>query len=143
MSTNTDRREFLTSAAMLTGVAMTGQFGFARQVSAMEESVTQLASFRINPEKEAEAISQLNELTSAVEALEPGVLAYIAHRSASDPNLLTFFEIYENEAALKNHGQQPHLAKMGQAFAENIFLPFSSEVPVKVDKLDKVSGFAR
>lgn len=143
MSTNSNRRDFITNAAVLAGIAMAGQLGFARDVAAQEQGITQLASFRINPEKESEAISLLNELTSAVESKEPGVLVYIAHRSSADPTLLTFFEIYANEAALKNHGQQPHIEKLRNAFAENIFLPFSSEVPVKIDRLDRVSGFAR
>ena len=110
---------------------------------AADSSITQLASFRISPDKNAEADRLLSELTSAVKAKEPGVLAYIAHRSSADPSLITFFEIYENEAAVKNHGTQPHLEKLREAFTRGVFKPYSSEVLVKIERLDRVSGFSR
>lgn len=143
MKTDSNRRDFLTTTLLLAGASTVAQLGFVRDVAAKENSITQLASFRINPEKEAEAVAFLKELTAAVEAKEPDVLAYIAHRSASDPNLITFFEIYANQEAMANHGKQPHLAAMGKAFREGIFQPFSSEKGVKIERLDRVSGFSR
>ena len=143
MKTDSNRRDFLTTTLVLAGASTVGQLGFVREVAAKENSITQLASFRINPEKEAEALAFLKELTAAVEAKEPGVLAYIAHRSSSDPNLLTFFENYADEAAVANHGKQPHLAGMGKAFRDGVFRPFAEGRAVKVERLDRVSGFSR
>ena len=81
--------------------------------------------------------------TTAVEKNEPGVLAYIAYRSSTNPDLLTFYEIYENQEAVKNHGKQPHLAVVRESFAKGILMPFSAETTVKVERLDLISGFSR
>ena len=77
--------------------------------------ITQTAAFRIDAAREAEAIAALTELAKAVETNEPGVLAYIPHKVAGDPTQIVFFEVYADEAAMKNHGQQPHLEKLGRA----------------------------
>lgn len=73
----------------------------------------------------------------ALQIAEPGVLAYICHRSAKKPDELVFFEVYKDEEALKAHGKTPHMAKMAAAFA-TLFRP-----PVEVTRLDRVGGFTR
>ena len=85
--------------------------------------ITQTAAFRIDPAREAEAVAALTELAKAVEANEPGVLAYIPHKVASDPTLIVFFEVYADEAAVKNHGTQPHMAKLGELFGTGFSSP--------------------
>jgi quinol monooxygenase YgiN len=136
------RRDALRGAA----VAAVAGIGFSRLAAAEVDPskiITQTATFRLDPAKEAEAVAALTELAKAVEANEPGVLAYIPHRVASDPTQIVFFEVYADEAAMKNHGQQPHLAKLRDMFASGVFKPFSESKPVDVVKLNRVAGFSR
>lgn len=118
------------------------QISFVSVGIAQDESITQLVSFRINPEKESEAFALLKRLTHAVEEKESGVLAYMVHRSTSDPTLITFFEIYANQAAIINHDKQAHIDKLRQAFKEDVFRAYSSKLMAKIVVLDRISGFS-
>ncbi len=122
------------------GVGLT-TIGFNRLASAAEaetaSTITQLAKFKLNMEKEAEGLQALKDLCTAVEANEPGVLVYLCHRSAKNPDELVFFEVYKDDEALKAHGKTPHMGKMRMAFA-TLFRP-----PIEVTRLDRVGGFAR
>jgi quinol monooxygenase YgiN len=135
------------SASLLTrrgfcagGLGLT-TIGFSRLVDAGEaetdSTITQLAKFKLNMEKEADGLQALTELCKAVEQNEPGVLAYICHRSPKNPDELVFFEVYKDEEALKAHGKTPHMGKMRAAFA-TLFRP-----PIEVTRLDRVGGFTR
>ncbi len=136
------KKESLNRRQVIAGLAAgAGAIGFNRLASAQgdpSQYITQTASFGIGEGKEAEAVAAVEELVAAVEKAEPGVLAYIAHRPSDGSSKLFFFEIYENEAALAAHGQQPHLAKMGQAFQAGVFTG-----PVDIVKMDRIAGFSR
>jgi quinol monooxygenase YgiN len=136
------RRDALRGAA----VAAVAGIGFTRIAGAEVDTskmITQTAAFRIDPAREADAIAALTELAKAVEANEPGVLAYIPHRVASDPTQIVFFEVYADEAAMKNHGTQPHLAKLRELFGTGVFKPFAEAKPVDVVRLNRIAGFSR
>ena len=139
---DTTRRDAFKGAA----IAAVAGIGFSRLAHAEVDAskiITQTAAFRIDPAREADAIAALTELAKAVEANEPGVLAYIPHRVASDPTQIVFFEVYADEAAMKNHGQQPHLAKLREAFGAGLFKPFAEGKPVEIVKLERIAGFTR
>ena len=141
MTSKYNRRSFLQTAATAGGAMV---FGFSRGARAAEgDSITQTARFRLNPEKADEAVALLEELCGAVEEHEPGVLAYICHRSAADPSELLFFEVYENGEALMAHGQTEHLGKLRMAFGQGVFLPLSAETPLEIVRLNRVAGFSR
>ncbi|HEV3137567.1 MAG TPA: putative quinol monooxygenase [Pirellulales bacterium] len=129
------RRGFCAAGAGLATI------GFSRLAVAAEGEtgpmITQLAKFKLNMEKEADGLQALKELCTAVEENEPGVLAYICHRSVKNPDELVFFEVYKDEDALKAHGKSPHMGKMRTAFA-TLFRP-----PLEVTRLDRIGGFAR
>ena len=139
---DSSRRDVLVGAA---GIATLAGIGFSRMSAAQDAAkpITQTASFRIDPAKEAEAIAALTELAKAVEEKEPGVLAYIPHRVASDPSLIVFFEVYADDAAMQAHGQQPHLAKLREHFGAGLFKPYAEGKFVEIVKLDRIAGFAR
>jgi len=131
-----NRRNFCAAGAALATI------GFTRLASAADEPaaaapITQLAKFKINMEKEGEAVEALKELCKAVEENEPGVLAYICHRSVKAPEELVFFEVYKDEAAMKAHNGTPHMAKMRANFLM-LFKP-----PLEVTRLSRVGGFTR
>jgi quinol monooxygenase YgiN len=129
------RRGFCAAGA---GLAV---IGFNRLATGAEgdsdTTITQLAKFKLNMEKEAEGLQALEDLCKAVEENEPGVLAYICHRNAKTPDELVFFEIYKDEEALKAHGKSPHMAKLRMSFA--IFF----KPPLELTRLDRVGGFTR
>ena len=129
------RRAFCAAGA---GIAT---IGFNRLASAAEPDtggmISQIAKFKLNMEKEADGLQALRELCAAVEENEPGVLAYICHRSTKNPDELVFFEVYKDDEALKAHGKTPHMGKMRAAFA-TLFRP-----PLEVTRLDRIGGFAR
>jgi quinol monooxygenase YgiN len=133
----TSRRDFIKATGA--AGAFAASIGFVRPAAAAvdDKSITQLASFKLNMEKEAEAIATLQELCAGVEEHEPDVLAYICHRSEQEPDKVVFFEIYRDQAALQAHGTTPHMGKMRTAFATQ-FLP-----PLELTRLNRVAGFSR
>jgi quinol monooxygenase YgiN len=129
------RRAF---CAASTGLAV---FGFNRLASGADapsgETITQLAKFKINKDKAAEAIQTLKELCAAVEKNEPGVLIYICNRDAKKPEQLVFFEVYKDQEAYKAHTKTPHFSKLRNGIG-TLFL-----LPIEVTRLERVGGFAR
>jgi quinol monooxygenase YgiN len=129
------RRNLLAAGAGLAAI------GFNRSAEAADadstQMISQLAKFKLNMEKEAEAVQALKDMCAGVEAGEPGVLAYVCHRSAKNPDEVVFFEVYKNDQALKDHGKTPHMAKLRASFA-TLF-----RLPVEVVKLDRLGGFTR
>ena len=134
------RKQFIGAGAAVAGAAVASSFGFSRLASAAEHenSITQIATLGINEEKADEAIAMLKELCAAVEEHEPGVLAYICHRSKNDTGKVVFFEVYKDEAALTAHGSTPHIGKLRGAFGEGILKP-----PVDIQPLERLGGFYR
>ena len=134
-SESTSRRDFIAKGA---GLAVAATFGFTRTGHAQTGTeITQIASFKIQAGKEAEAIKLLQTLADAVEKNEPGVLAYIAHTAGEEQKEVVFYEIYKDAAALQAHGQTPHLGALRSNFA-NLFMP-----PVDIKRLTKVGGYSR
>ena len=99
---------------------------------------TILAQFKIQPGKETEAKKTLSEMAAAVEANEPGALAYLMHRSQRDPTDITVFEVYADDEALSTHNQTPHMAQLRSAFGP-VFDPAS----LKIERLERFAGFIR
>jgi quinol monooxygenase YgiN len=143
MNQESTRRDALRAGA----AAAIAAIGFSRLATAQgadaSKMITQTAAFRIDPAREADAIAALTELAKAVEEKEPGVLAYIPHRVASDPTQVVFFEVYADEAAMQAHGQQPHLAKLREHFGAGLFKPYAEGKFVEIVKLDRIAGFSR
>jgi quinol monooxygenase YgiN len=99
---------------------------------------TIIASFRVIEGKEAEADEAIAKQAAAVEANEPGTLAYVFHRHAKDPALITVFEVYKDDDASNAHRGSEHMAAFGKLFG-TIFDPGS----VKIERHDRVGGFIR
>ncbi len=93
---------------------------------------------RMQAGKEEEAIEVLRNMVEAVQANEPGALAYICHRSQDDPSEIVLFEIYADDAAVQAHGQTPH---WGEFLA--IFADLFDASTAKIERLDRLGGFVR
>lgn len=131
----TNRRQLLG----LAGAGALGVCGFVRPAAAAHPAgaITQIARFGLDPEREAEALEAVARMCALVEAHEPGVLAYVAHREAEKPAQLVFFEVYRDAKAVEDHAGTPHMKAFGSTFG-SLLLP-----PVQVDRLDRVAGFLR
>ena len=67
--------------------------------------------FSLKPEHVEEFIEQsLGDAKGSVEN-EPGCLRFDVYRDEEDPNIVCFYEVYRDDAALEAHRQMPHYAK--------------------------------
>ena len=96
--------------------------------------------FRVKTQagKEDEALERLRAMVQAVQANEPGALAYICHRSQDDPSEIVIFEIYTDDAAFQAHRQTPHIAEFGKSFAD-----LFDASTAKFEQLERIDGFVR
>jgi quinol monooxygenase YgiN len=100
--------------------------------------VTLIFRAKVKEGKEDEAHARLTKMCEAVQANEPGALAYVCNRLQDDPREIVFFEVYADDAAFKAHSETPHMAELRGAFAE-----LFDTATVKVERLERVAGFAR
>lgn len=100
--------------------------------------ITIIFRMKMQEGKEEEALAGLRKMTEAVEAEEPNAAAYLFMRPQDDPLEVVLFESYADDAAFKNHMQTPHMA----AFRDKLADLFDTS-HIKVDRLDRVSGFVR
>jgi quinol monooxygenase YgiN len=63
------------------------------------------ASFPIAPEKREEALDLIEDLVEQSQA-EEGMIDYRATTDVNDPNMVRFFEQYEDEAAFETHADR-------------------------------------
>ena len=100
--------------------------------------VTIIFRMKMRDGKADEALAKVTALAEAVQANEPGTLAYVVHRNQEDPSEIVFFERYADDAAQEAHGQTAHMGAMRENFAE-IFDPES----IKIERLDRIAGGVR
>ncbi len=100
--------------------------------------VTIIARMKIREGKEEEALAKVTAMAEAVQANEPGALAYIVHRNQEDLSEIVFFELYADDAAFESHMQTAHMGAMRESFVE-IFDPAS----FKSERLDRIAGEVR
>jgi quinol monooxygenase YgiN len=77
----------------------------------MKEAVTVVATIRAAKDKGDALAALLMEQAAVVRREEPGCLLYRPHRSAADPDLFVFYEVYRDAAAFETHRKAPHLAQ--------------------------------
>ena len=135
------RKEFLTTTAATAGVAAAATFGFRRPALAQADEsnqITQIVTLTLKEGSEEAGIAALKTLADAVEANEPGVLAYEFNQSLAEPTKLIVYEVYKDERTLAAHGRKPHMAAAGAAFGQ-----YFDMSRFKVDRVKRVAGFIR
>jgi quinol monooxygenase YgiN len=75
------------------------------------------ASFPIDPDSRDDALDLIENLVSESQQ-EDGVIDYRAATDVSDPNVVRFFEQYEDEEAFGAHTQTDHFQKLEAALPE-------------------------
>lgn len=99
---------------------------------------TIIARLTMQDGKEEEALAHLRKMGDAVQANEPGALAYAIHRSLENPSEIVFVEVYADDAAFQTHMQTPHMGEFRGAFAE-VF----DAAKTKIERLERIGGFVR
>lgn len=75
------------------------------------------AVFPLDPAKRDEALDMIEELAEQSRA-EDGMIDYRAATDVSDPNVVRFFEQYEDAAAFEAHSQTDHFEKFEAALPD-------------------------
>jgi quinol monooxygenase YgiN len=96
----------------------------------MTDALTVVAKIRAAKGKGDALAALLTEQCAAIRKAEPGCLAYRLHRSAKDPELFLFYEIYRDEAALDAHRKAPHLAAYRERREKNGLTEGAVEVEI-------------
>ncbi|HEU4730814.1 MAG TPA: putative quinol monooxygenase [Kofleriaceae bacterium] len=97
----------------------------------MANLLTIVAKLRAAKGKGDALAALLAEQAAAVRAAEPGCLVYRPHRSAKDPDVFVFYEMYQDDAAFEAHRKAPHLT----AFRERRELEGLTEGAVEIEIL--------
>ena len=96
----------------------------------MADALTVVARIRAAKGKGDALAALITEQTAAVLKAEPGCLVYRLHRSAKDPDLFLFYEVYRDEAALDAHRKSPHLAAYRERREKNGLTEGAVEVEI-------------
>lgn len=75
------------------------------------------ASFPIDPDRREEALDLIDELVEESQN-EAGMIDYRATTDLQDPNVVRFFEQYEDEAAFEAHTQTSHFREFEAAIPD-------------------------
>ena len=97
----------------------------------MANVLTVVAKLRAAKGKGDALAALLIEQAAVVRAAEPGCVIYRPHRSANDPDVFVFYEMYADDAAFDAHRKAPHLA----AFRERREREGLTEGPVEIEIL--------
>jgi quinol monooxygenase YgiN len=100
--------------------------------------VTVIFRAKMKSGKEDEALERLQKMADAVQGQESGALVYAVHRLQDEPSEVVLWESYADDAAFQTHMATPHMGELRGAFAE-LFDPST----VKLERLERVAGFAR
>ena len=92
------------------------------------------AVFPIDPEKRDEALGLIADLAENSRA-EPGMIDYRPATDVDDPNVIRFFEQYEDEAAFEAHSQTDHF----QEFEAALLDPLAGEPEVTRFEVDSTA----
>jgi quinol monooxygenase YgiN len=68
--------------------------------------------------KRDEAVATFGQMFDHVKANEPGTLVYALHADAKDPNVLYFYELYQDEESLAAHGGSDTMKTVGRGLKD-------------------------
>ena len=77
--------------------------------------VALLAKLPVQPDKRDEFVAAFSSMFPVVED-EPDTLAYVLHTDDSDENLFWVYELYQDQAALDEHGRSDAMKAAIEAF---------------------------
>lgn len=76
-------------------------------------AITVIAKLKVKPGSEAAFEAAGKEMIATVKTAEPGTLTYILHKNPKEPTEFTYYEVYQDQAALDSHGKTDHMKAFG------------------------------
>lgn len=73
-------------------------------------ALTVIAKVKAKAGHEKQIEQACSEMAAKVRQ-EPDTLAYIMHRSTTDPKVVMVYEVYKDEAAFEHHRKTPYMAE--------------------------------
>ena len=73
--------------------------------------ISVIGTLPLRPEHVEDFLAHAAATSAQVAANEPGVLQYLQYRHPSEPNTISFIEIYADAAALQRHAEAPYIAE--------------------------------
>ncbi|MDH4146557.1 MAG: antibiotic biosynthesis monooxygenase [Acidimicrobiia bacterium] len=64
--------------------------------------------------KRDDAIANFQQMFDHIATGEPGTEVYVLHEDADDPNVIYFYELYRDDAALATHGGSDTMKAVGR-----------------------------
>ena len=77
-----------------------------------------LAKLTTQDGKRDQLLAAIADQAMANAAGEPGTEIYAAHKDENDPNVVWFYELYSDEAALAAHGSSEGLKEFGKSIRD-------------------------
>jgi len=74
-------------------------------------AIALVAKIKAKAGSEAQVEAAFKEMVEKVRS-EPGCLAYVLHKSTTDPTQFVFYESYKDQAAVEAHRGTPHMAEL-------------------------------
>ncbi len=90
--------------------------------------ITIVARFKVQSSKVKEAEAALREMVEYVRRSEPGTLAYVLHKSSSDPTQLLMYEQYKDQASVDSHSSSDNIRALFAALGPILDGPSSIEM---------------
>jgi len=87
---------------MIYGLALVTLFAISSEMARADERVVIVARYSPTPGREAELEARLLRALKFMKQAEPNV-SYRLHRSAKEPTVFLFYEVYPSQAALDQH----------------------------------------
>jgi quinol monooxygenase YgiN len=100
--------------------------------------ITILARYVVPEQRIEQALADLRQMAAAVEANEPGALAYVCYRCLANRNEIYVNEVYKDEPAYEAHRRTPHMEELEAALGDII-----DSASFKIERLERVAGFNR
>ncbi len=69
--------------------------------------LTVIAKLKVKPDQTEAFEAEARKMIAHVRTNEPGTRTYVCHRSAADPTVYLFYEVYADQAAFAVHGGSP------------------------------------
>lgn len=74
-------------------------------------SISIIAKIKAKAGSEAQVETAFKEMVEKVRS-EPGCIAYVLHKSPTDPTQFVFYESYKDQAAVEAHRGTAHMAEL-------------------------------
>jgi len=97
-----DQRRRVMHRRTIHGLALVTLFAISGEMARADEQVVIVARYYPAPGREADLEARLLRSLKYVKQAEPNV-SYRLHRSAKDPTVFLFYEVYPSQAALDQH----------------------------------------